>query len=87
MPCYTPPPPWQGEQRRNAEQASVILCEYCTKQLADDEFMPQKLLKWFIQHREVDLWQAQDNGWGRSKSPEVIDKIKKDIQKLSRLIK
>jgi hypothetical protein len=52
VPCYNPPPPWEGKQKENAEQAVRLLCSMVGQNLAT---MPNEVLTWFLEHREIDL--------------------------------
>jgi hypothetical protein len=75
MPCYEPPPPWEGTQRKNAEQAVRILCALVREDLAS---MPLDVVAWFLEHREVDLQIATTPYYGNL-SPRDADEAKADI--------
>jgi len=54
MPCYDPPPPYQGEQRKNAEEAVKLLCDLVTQKVSKSEPVSVELLTWWKDHRAID---------------------------------
>lgn len=59
MPCYDPPPPWADEARRNAEQAVKIVCALARHLLDNGQMFNLDLLRWYLQHRRIDLQQGR----------------------------
>lgn len=56
MPCHTPPPNYEGEAQRNAEEAVKILCEMLKPRVkAMYNTIYKNLLLWFIEHRRIDI--------------------------------
>lgn len=83
MPCYDPPPPYEGRQRQNAEQASRLLCTIVRNQMARKETIADSVIKWYIEHRRIDLEIAETGYWGRPIEPSEIADIKASIERAS----
>lgn len=61
MPCYTEPPPFAGLERRSAEHAVRILCEFVKQEIREDRRVPKEMLEWWKTHREIDAKIAKDH--------------------------
>lgn len=85
MPCYDPPPPWEEIQKKNAEQAVVILCRYVTEALNDELIIEPEILTWYLAHREIDLTIATTPHYGKTDSV-AAKEAKKDIERVKLLI-
>ena len=55
MPCYDPPPPWEGRRIKSAERAVALLCDEVGGRLLDGRTVPREQIEWYIGHREIDL--------------------------------
>lgn len=82
MPCYDPPPPYEGNQRKNTEEAARILCDMVKQAIVVGIVPPLEVLKWFIDHRQIDVESA--TYWRRTGE---IEAAKKDIERAQALIK
>ena len=82
MPCYDPPPPYEGNQRKNTEEAAWILYNMVKQVLVVGIAPPREVLKWFIDHRQIDVESA--TYWRRTGE---IEADKKDIEGAQALIK
>ncbi len=61
MPCHEPPPPEDApEFRANQHQAVRLLCELVGAQIENGQPMPSRFVRWFIEHRELDAWIAEN---------------------------
>ena len=87
MPCYDPPPPWEGAQRANALQATQLLCAHIKEQLDNNNGIAViDFLQWFADHREIDRQIATTFYFGNP-NPEEASKAKQDIARAKRLLK
>ena len=66
MPCYDPPPPFEGEARESAEHSSRLLCGLIATKIANRHHVDKELLEWWVTHREIDAKVAVDNHYGRN---------------------
>lgn len=83
MPCYDPPPHWEGEAKENAEQAVRLLCGFVSERIREgDSTLPPEFVFWFIKHREIDL---QKMDWSRVADQGEYDSVISDIQKAKSL--
>lgn len=82
MPCYYPAPPWEGEQKHNAERAVQILCDMA-KKLTPRE-MDDDLLWWFLEHRRIDLRQISEPHYSDKPegTPEQIRELSDEVHAL-----
>ncbi len=55
MPCYDPPPAWEGSKRSNAEQAAKLLCGAIGMRLDAGQPVGKELLTWYLEHRHIDM--------------------------------
>ena len=62
MPCYSPPPPFAGEERRSAEQAARLLCEMVADTFRKGGTVSRDLLEWWVTHRRIDAKIAKCEG-------------------------
>jgi hypothetical protein len=86
MPCYEPPPPWEGKQQNNAQQATQLLCKLVSERVrAKDKTIQKELLLWFIEHRNIDI-QIAASGYYRNPSHEEAEISIQDILIASQLI-
>ena len=90
MPCYDPPPPFEGEERRNAEKAVKLLCSNVANKIDNGETVEIPLLEWFLEHKQIDLKVATDGRYGRNKEKDAEDakryiKIVKELTGYSEL--
>lgn len=85
MPCYEPPPPWEGAQQKNAEQAVRLLCKKIGALLDGPHAIESELLTWYIEHREIDLQIATTPYYGKPDNSEA-DKAKRDIERAKKLL-
>lgn len=86
MPCYDPPPPWEGKQRKNAEQAVRLLCLVIGDSVRSaDPRLPREFLTWFIEHREIDRKIATTPYYGKP-DPDEAAKAVQDIECAMRLL-
>ena len=69
MPCYDPPPEWEGDARKNAEEAVRLLCDQVETRLRGSNGLvsvpPAELLRWYLAHRKIDLRIALDPRMGK----------------------
>jgi hypothetical protein len=81
MPCYDPPPPWEGKERESTEKAARLLCKLIGEWLNDQEAIEQhltiELLKWYIDHRKIDLEMVTTPSYGLN--PKKSVEIRKSI--------
>lgn len=78
MPCYDPPPPWEGERRVSAEQAARLLCAIVAERLEQCEPVSRELLAWWRDHRKID---AQIMAGGSYKQPHPdADRMRKAMR-------
>jgi len=85
MPCYEPPPPWEGRQRKNAEQAVRLLCQKVGALLDSGHMVERELLLWFAEHREIDRQISTTAYYGKPDAAEA-DRAVKDIERAKRLL-
>ena len=86
MPCYDPPPPWEGAQRANALQATQLLCTHIKKQLdCNNGIAVIDFLQWFADHREIDRLIATTPYFGNP-NPEEASKAEQDIAHAKKLL-
>lgn len=71
MPCYDPPPPWEGEYRKSAEEAVRLLCGMVGACLDAGEPVPSEALAWFIGHRNIDYAAATSPSWATANPAEA----------------
>lgn len=88
MPCYEPPPAWEGAARRNAEEAAQILCATVRDMLDQDvQGIPDGMLRWYLDHRRIDLLQVDDPD-PRNRRPEISrEAILADIARVEAMVK
>lgn len=79
MPCYCPPPPYEGEEKSSANEAARLLCEMITAMKDANQPISRKLLKWWRDHRAIDLKMLRDPYYGKPSRP----KEKKALQDIS----
>jgi len=82
MPCYDPPPSYEKAYRRNAEQAVQLLCGLITPRVRNgDTTLSSDLLRWFIEHRRIDVEIETDEAarCARYPSLDVLDQAMDDI--------
>lgn len=76
MPCYDPPPPWEGEAKASAEQATRLLCAMIAPAVHAGEIINAELLLWYLNHRMIDLRIACDVRDGdSSRLPAIVEDI------------
>lgn len=86
MPCYDPPPPWEGAQKTNAEQATRLLCRVVGDRVrAGDPTLPREFVLWFAEHREIDRQIATTSYYGKP-DPVEAAKAVQDIERARRLL-
>ena len=85
MPCYDAPPPWEGEQKKNAEQAVGILCRHVTAALDAGLIVPHEVLWWYLAHRQIDLVIATSSHY-REQDPVAAEEAKRDIERTKLLL-
>lgn len=86
MPCYDPPPPWEGAQRKNAEQATRLLCRVVGDRVrAEDPTLPREFVLWFAEHREIDRQIATTPYYGKPDAAEAARAVQ-DIERAKRLL-
>lgn len=85
MPCYDPPPAWEGRQRENAHEAVRLLCDIVAMLMRATAHVSEDLLKWYVTHREIDLEIAKDERSGRKPYAEIVE-IEGDIAWASALL-
>ena len=89
MPCYEHPPPWEGAQRKNAEQAVKLLCADVTTSISSGKTaIDPDLLRWYIAHREIDVIMSEQP-YHRTPMPEdAADamRARSDIARARRLL-
>lgn len=86
MPCYVPPPPWEGAQRKNAEQAARLLCQVVGGRVrAGDPTLPREFLLWFVEHRKIDRRIATTPSYGNVDPAEAAGATR-DIELAGRLL-
>jgi hypothetical protein len=85
MPCYDPPPPWQGAQKESAELAARLLCGIVRARLERGETPERELLAWFAGHREIDRQIATTGYYG---DPDAVEAAKAlwDIERAKMLL-
>jgi hypothetical protein len=86
MPCYDPPPPYEGNQRKNTEEAARLLCDMVKQGINAGLVPPRDLLKWFIDHRQIDIESLKYYG-REDRNKSEIEAAKKDIERAQALIK
>ncbi|RLB65909.1 MAG: hypothetical protein DRH08_07335 [Deltaproteobacteria bacterium] len=79
MPCYEPPPPWEGDAKRSSEEATRILCSQVKAQLSRGERPSDELLEWFAGHREID---ARIAAWTGSQYPSASIRCEQVVARL-----
>jgi hypothetical protein len=84
MPCYDPPPPFEGDAKKNAEQACRILCDMCGELMRREIPLPLNLASWFYNHRVIDLREMEF--WHRN-DPVRRSEIIADLEKLKPMLK
>lgn len=73
MPCYDPPMPWEGKQRKNAETAVRLMCKYMSEAIKNPDLdLEQDILQCYIEHREIDLEIASSRFQSFPEDPETI---------------
>lgn len=86
MPCYDPPPPWKGAQKKNAEQAVKLLCAEVKAQLnAGKTAIPPTLLRWYMEHRQIDRQIATTPYYGKA-DPAEAAQAERDIAHAKQLL-
>lgn len=80
MPCYSPPPSYEADQREDMKQAARLLCAQVGKALRAGETVPEDQLRWFLQHRKIDKHRAAYFG----EAPDAA--IDEDIRTANRLL-
>lgn len=87
MPCYDPPPPWEGKQRANAEEATKILCEFVRERLySRPEEIPTKIRKWFLEHRKIDVEIYSSTYYGGKNAKKEQEAARKDVERMKYLL-
>lgn len=80
MPCYAERDhqvdPWDADRERNEIRAVQILCKQVTAAINSNSQVDHELLKWYIDHRTIDLAIALSGA-----GDEPIDSIKVSIDK------
>ena len=79
MPCYDPPPPWEGRARESGEKAAALLCRLVRANLENRRPVPREVLLWFVEHRRIDLSVAT---FGRVPNREELNLILRDIERV-----
>jgi hypothetical protein len=82
MPCYDPPPPYEGAERKSAQQAVKLLCALVTTHIDHGIPANAELLNWYIAHRKIDIEMARYCQKGDGE----IYAAKKDIERAKRLL-
>lgn len=59
MPCYDPPPVWEGDVAKDGKQAAQLLCAM-VKGAPSYLMVPAPILAWYARHLRVDLMVADD---------------------------
>ena len=80
MPCYEPPPPWEGAQKQNAEQAAKLLCGKVTALLDSGHMVERELLLWYAEHRQIDWQIATTPYYGKPDKAEAARAVQ-DIER------
>jgi len=86
MPCYDPPPAWEGDARKSAEEAAKLLCGMTRAMLDAGEVPPQPVLRWYIDHRKVDLRQLREPHYRAPGTRAEIDEVLRDIRRVEQLL-
>ena len=86
MPCYEPPPPWDGVQKKNSEQAVRLLCQVVGDRVrAEDPTLSREFVMWFAEHREIDRQIATTPYYGNPDPAEAAMAVQ-DIEHARRLL-
>lgn len=78
MPCYDPPPEWEGDAITNAWEAVQLLC--AAMSMPEPKLNTLKYAQWYLAHRRIDL-RMELASW-RPTNPETVATIKADIATL-----
>lgn len=83
MPCYEPPPEWEGDARRSAEDAAKLLCVQVGSAIRRGEQVSIPLMRWYVGHRYVDLRMIADPRMGLRDTSALI---RAEIQRVEQMI-
>lgn len=79
MPCYDPPPEWDGPARKNATDAAKILCAMVGG-APNYRLVPRPVLVWYYEHRKIDLMRAHDRRYTPDEGREqLVTSIEQDL--------
>jgi len=76
MPCYDPPPPYQDEEKENAEKAVSLLCGEIAHKIDNKEPITRSSLLWFLEHKKIDLKIATNSSSFNIYTKDEINKAK-----------
>lgn len=86
MPCHTPPPPYEGEERRSAQAAVPLLCSLIGGLIADNAEVTREQLQWFISHRLLDAKIARGDGYYHRPDPQAEASAMSDVMEARKLL-
>ena len=87
MPCYDPPPSYEGKARRNAENAAKILCGMVSAMIKENQPVERDLLVWWRNHREIDLEVVLDPRNQLEYDRETEKQCRRDILRANTMLK
>lgn len=73
MPCYEPPPPYEGAARKSAEDAARLLCGFVSKEIKARRVPDIDLLLWWKEHRRIDAYIAEHDQDYQEKDQAIKD--------------